>query len=874
MKLKRLKLQNVFAFGNQTQTIDFTDERSLNLLVGKNGAGKTSIINCLKLSLYFDQVPLNVSDVSNQINGNGYLAVDFFSRGHDWTLESFYTKTSLKEIRVIRDGVQLDLGKIPETKAYVRSQVLDLPYSLFANIVSLSMNDFKSFLSMTPKDTRAIRDRVFGFHVLNDCREANKEAQKSYEKEKEKAELEREFIERNLQHELDELERQKTSESEANTRREELNTKRQSLQEKLEKTRDEISQVDTERSNAKELDRVFLAIEKRKGLTETLSEIEDISRSVSELQKTYDDKSARIAVLQGLKDVAYRQEKVKRRQSLAQKIKDTYNAIEDLSKEKDEKLRETMAMDYVFEQNNEKTKRNEIVTSARSSYSVYVAAEKAEAEIRDSINSLTDKLNALVSKQAELQQKKQDVTSRLQEDIKRLELLRLGQCPTCAHDFHSPTYDSDLLELDAKIDQSQQDLDAIAETMTTLSSDIQSIQSEQQTLRDRLQSVTIEKRQDFTTFNQTFGAELPQSAVDFDALYEELLPYDAEQHSKLRKDGQDILTRLMQQEALKDSYLSEYHSIGEVVEDETVDEVIEEVSLEKTNAEISTIQSETTTLQRRVDALRSTLVELQAQKLAYETELKQLPEITDTPTISREELRQMVLRLDEYRLQLELTQKNTTGELQSVVLELTSIEKLRQDIMARTAERIDRLRQTLTEKQGIIAQQASVMNYLDIVDYILSDSGLKSFIIKRQTPVMNAELAEILQAFDLNLVVRFDDEFHPVIYRFGQEVSAKTISLGQSKMIDFAIIVVIIRFLKNRCGDLNVIFLDEVFSSLHTTVLPTILETARRELVERLELNVFLVNHSPLSNALFDKKLEVSVVGNFSQITTEKTREE
>ena len=874
MKLKRLKLQNVFAFGNQTQTIDFTDTRSLNLLVGKNGAGKTSIINCLKLSLYFDQVPLNVSDVSNQINGNGYLAVDFFSRGHDWTLESFYTKTSLKEIRVTRDGVQLDTGKIPETKSYIRSQVLDLPYSLFANIVSLSMNDFKSFLSMTPKDTRAIRDRVFGFHVLNDCREANKEAQKNYEKEKEKAELEREFIERNLQHELDELERQKTSESEANTRREELNVKRQSLQEKLEKTRDEIAQVDTERSNAKELDRVFLAIEKRKGLTETLSEIEDISHSISELQKTYDDKTARITVLQGLKDVAYRQEKVKRRQSLAQKIKDTYEAIEDLSKEKDEKLKEAMAMDYIFEQNNERTKRNETITSARSSYVVYIAAEKAETEITDGISSLTDKLSALVSKQAELQQKKQDVTSRMQEDTKRLELLRLGQCPTCAHDFHSPTYESDLLELDAKIGQSQQDLDVITEVMTTLPSDIQRVQSEQQTLRDRLQSITIEKRQDFTTFNRTFGAELPQTAVDFDALYEELLPYDAEQHSKLRKDGQDIITRLMQQEALKDSYLSEYHSIGEVAEDETVDEVIEEVSLEKTNMEISAIQQETTTLQRRVDALRSTLVELQAQKLAYETELGNLPEVTDMPTVSREELRQMVLRLDEYRLQLELTQKNTTEELQSVVLELTSIEKLRQDIMARTAERIDRLRQTLAEKQGIIAQQAFVMNYLDIIDYILSDSGLKSFIIKRQTPVMNAELAEILQAFDLNLVVRFDDEFHPVIYRFGQEVSAKTVSLGQSKMIDFTIIVVIIRFLKNRCGDLNVIFLDEVFSSLHTTVLPTILETARRELVERLELNVFLVNHSPLSNALFDKKLEVSVVGNFSQITTEKTKEE
>lgn len=872
MKLKRLKLQNVFAFGNQTQTIDFTDTRSLNLLVGKNGAGKTSIINCLKLSLYFDQVPLNVSDVSNQINGNGYLAVDFFSRGHDWTLESFYTKTSLKEIRVTRDGVRLDTGKIPETKAYIRQQVIDLPYSLFANIVSLSMNDFRSFLSMTPKDTRAIRDRVFGFHVLNDCREANKEAQKNYEKELQKAETEREFIERGLQHEIDELERQKTAEGDVLKRQLELEEKRKQLEEKLENIKTATIRANAEKAKGEALERVFVAIERRQCLTEVLHDIAEIETAIGDLQQTCDDKTERVAVLQRLKDIAYKQEKVKRRNALAQKIKESYTKMESLREQKETATDEISILDETLETNTEIERRNGLVMAARLSYDVYVTTEKTKAETEMALNTIAGQIQTLESKRAELQTRQQDIATRLQEHKKRGDLLRLGQCPTCAHDFHSPTYEQDLIDLDVVIAQGEQDLKMVTEALTKTVAEIKTRQAEQQSLRVKQQTIEKSGQQDFTEFNVTFRTSLPDVLPDFDSLVKTPLSYDKERHTALTQELQDITQQLATLETLTDSYLQEFHSMGDC-EDEQ-EETQEEISLEKTNAEISEIQSETITLQRRVDSLRSTQVELQAKRLAYETELKQLPEVTETPTVSREELHQTLRQTDEDIKQLESLRLKFTEDMQSIILECMSNQKIQEDIKVRIQERITNFQQTLTEKQGAIARQTAVMSYLDIVDYVLSDTGLKSFIIRRQTPMMNAELSEILQSFDLNLVVRFDDEFHPVIYRFGQEVSAKTISLGQSKMIDFAIIVVIIRFLKNRCGDLNVIFLDEVFSSLHTTVLPTILETARRELVERLELNVFLVNHSPLSNALFDKKLEVSAVGNFSQITTEKTKEE
>lgn len=40
MKLNYLKFKNINSYGNITQHIKFNEEGSLNLIVGKNGAGK------------------------------------------------------------------------------------------------------------------------------------------------------------------------------------------------------------------------------------------------------------------------------------------------------------------------------------------------------------------------------------------------------------------------------------------------------------------------------------------------------------------------------------------------------------------------------------------------------------------------------------------------------------------------------------------------------------------------------------------------------------------------------------------------------------------------------------------------------------------
>ena len=50
--------------------------------------------------------------------------------------------------------------------------MFDIPYQVFKNIIVLSINDFRSFLTMSPGDKRNIIDRLFGFTIINQMKDS------------------------------------------------------------------------------------------------------------------------------------------------------------------------------------------------------------------------------------------------------------------------------------------------------------------------------------------------------------------------------------------------------------------------------------------------------------------------------------------------------------------------------------------------------------------------------------------------------------------------------------------------------------------------------------------------------------------------------
>jgi hypothetical protein len=73
MKIKSLKVGNIFSFGNEQELNDFSD---YNLLIGKNGSGKTSTLKILK-GLDVEYTILN--NASNEIDTTYKMPVRYFS---------------------------------------------------------------------------------------------------------------------------------------------------------------------------------------------------------------------------------------------------------------------------------------------------------------------------------------------------------------------------------------------------------------------------------------------------------------------------------------------------------------------------------------------------------------------------------------------------------------------------------------------------------------------------------------------------------------------------------------------------------------------------------------------------------------------------
>ena len=158
--------------------------------------------------------------------------------------------------------------------------------------------------------------------------------------------------------------------------------------------------------------------------------------------------------------------------------------------------------------------------------------------------------------------------------------------------------------------------------------------------------------------------------------------------------------------------------------------------------------------------------------------------------------------------------------------------------------------------------------WVKTLDEILSEKGVKQLAIKSILPSLNNEILSTLLSLHLPYKVVFNEEFNAQIFHLGEEISCHTLSTGEMKKVDFAVLVAIIKLMKIRFSSVNILFLDEIFSSVDPDGVHTILRTLRK-LSDDLQMNIFVINHAPMPTEIFDYKIEISKKNNFSDLTFE-----
>ena len=211
-----------------------------------------------------------------------------------------------------------------------------------------------------------------------------------------------------------------------------------------------------------------------------------------------------------------------------------------------------------------------------------------------------------------------------------------------------------------------------------------------------------------------------------------------------------------------------------------------------------------------------------------------------------------------------------SSRINTIKSELTSLAKGmdKNGQFTQLTSLVDEFSKKKTEKHLVSMMRYDEDNFMSLVEMILGDDGVKNLAVKTILPGLNTSIAQMVSDMHLSFHIRFDDKFNCLINHLGEDVNPKTLSTGERKKADFIIVIAIIKLLKLRFPQLNILFLDEIFSSVDADGVYSILKILNGVIKEN-NLNTFVINHTVLPQEIFDKKIEIYKDNGFSKFTVE-----
>ena len=181
-------------------------------------------------------------------------------------------------------------------------------------------------------------------------------------------------------------------------------------------------------------------------------------------------------------------------------------------------------------------------------------------------------------------------------------------------------------------------------------------------------------------------------------------------------------------------------------------------------------------------------------------------------------------------------------ELNKEILELKDIPNEFDSLLKNVSEEIVKTENELTAIQKKIT-------ILEACKYVVSEEGVKTFIIKKILNLLNSKLNFYLQALEAPCKCEFNEMFEETIYDDqGKECSYFNFSGGERKRIDLAILFMFQDLLRIQNGTrFSLSIYDELFdSAIDEKGVSKILEILK-DRVENYQENIYIISHNKAS---------------------------
>jgi DNA repair exonuclease SbcCD ATPase subunit len=152
------------------------------------------------------------------------------------------------------------------------------------------------------------------------------------------------------------------------------------------------------------------------------------------------------------------------------------------------------------------------------------------------------------------------------------------------------------------------------------------------------------------------------------------------------------------------------------------------------------------------------------------------------------------------------------------------------------------------------------------MEMILSDNGMKKMLMSQIIPLLNKKILKTAKVLEFKFAFEFDLEFNPIITHLGMQVSPDSLSAGEQKKMNLIVLLCILELIKLKHNKVNLLFLDEVFSSLDVDSIFRVVDLLKA-FSKKYNMTVFVISHDPLPEEYFDTKIQVENTDHFSDLT-------
>jgi len=351
---KKIKWKNFLSTGQHFTEIDF-QKNNTNLIIGANGAGKSTVLDALTFVLFNKSFrKINKNQLINQTNEKDCLVeIEFSVNSRDYLVRRGI-KPNVFDIEV--NGKQLHKESDDRiNQKLLEENILKVNYKSFTQIVILGSSTFVPFMQLTTANRREVIEDLLDIRIFSTMNTIIKEKIRTKKEEikslelkkqnlKDKVEMQKSFIE--------ELENRGNANINANKRKiSDLDTEVGTYMTENAKTEEDIFKY------TKEQEEVIGAAEKLGKLNNLKGKISQKVSTITKEHKFFSENTVCPTCTQGI-DERFRLDRIADAQNKAKELQKGFQELEETMKFEQERERQFLALSQEITKLNHEISQN------------------------------------------------------------------------------------------------------------------------------------------------------------------------------------------------------------------------------------------------------------------------------------------------------------------------------------------------------------------------------------------------------------------------------------------------------------------------------------------------------------------------------------